>query len=184
MARTTYTPKFKFNVVLELLRSEKSEAEVARAFDVHPATVSRWKKQFLEQGAEVFGGSEEVKEYEERIGQLERMLGKKEVELALLKNFFFRELSLDERMELVDKHREGHGLNACLRALNVSKGTWHYRMRAVGRRRPSVRREIGRCTSPSWRSSGATRRMGTGGSDPTSKKPSGRWSTGSGSGAC
>jgi hypothetical protein len=34
----------------------------------------------------VFGGSEEVKEYEERIGQLERMLGQKEVELALLKN--------------------------------------------------------------------------------------------------
>lgn len=88
MGRKTYTPKFKFNVVLEVLKSEKSEAEVARAFDVHPATVSRWKKQFLEQGAEVFGGSEEVKEYEAQISQLERMLGKKEVELALLKNFF------------------------------------------------------------------------------------------------
>ena len=74
--------------VLEALRSEKSEAEVARAFDVYTATVSGWKTQFREQGAEVFGGSEEVKEYEEQIGQLERMLGKKEVELALLKNFF------------------------------------------------------------------------------------------------
>jgi len=83
-----YSPKFKFNVVLEVLKSEKSDAEVARAFEVHPATVSRWKKQFLEQGPEVFGGSEQVKEYEERIGQLERMLGQKEVELALLKNFF------------------------------------------------------------------------------------------------
>ena len=31
---------------------------------------------------------EEVKEYEDRIGQLERMLGQKEVEIALLKNFF------------------------------------------------------------------------------------------------
>lgn len=83
-----YSPKFKFNVVLEALRSEKSDAEVARAYDVHPATVSRWKKQFLETGPEVFGGSEEVKEYEERIGQLERMLGQKEVEIALLRNFF------------------------------------------------------------------------------------------------
>jgi hypothetical protein len=36
----------------------------------------------------VFGGSEEVKAYEQRISQLERMLGQKEVELALLRNFF------------------------------------------------------------------------------------------------
>lgn len=83
-----YSPQFKFNVVLEALKSEKSDAEVARAYEVHPATVSRWKKHFLEHGAEVFGGSEEVKVYEERIGQLERMLGQKEVEIALLKNFF------------------------------------------------------------------------------------------------
>lgn len=38
-------------------------------------------------------------------------------------------MSLDERIGLVDEHREEHGLNACLRALSVSKGTWHYRMR-------------------------------------------------------
>ena len=36
---------------------------------------------------------------------------------------------MDERIELVATHREEHGLNACLRALGVSKGTWHYRMR-------------------------------------------------------
>ena len=83
-----YSPKFKFNVVLEALKSEKSDAEVARAYDVHPATVSRWKSEFMERGAEVFGGTEEVKAYEDRIGQLERMLGQKEVEIALLKNFF------------------------------------------------------------------------------------------------
>lgn len=83
-----YSPKFKFNVVLEVLKTDKSDAEVARAYEVHPVTVSRWKREFLERGAEVFGGSEEVKEYEDRIGQLERMLGQKEVEIALLKNFF------------------------------------------------------------------------------------------------
>jgi len=36
---------------------------------------------------------------------------------------------LDEKIELVDEHRGEHGLNACLRALGVSKGMWHYRMR-------------------------------------------------------
>ena len=83
-----YSAQFKFTVVLEALKGEKAEGEIARAYEVHPVTLSRWKKQFMEYGAEVFGGSEEVKTYEARIGQLERMLGQKEVELALLRNFF------------------------------------------------------------------------------------------------
>jgi len=36
---------------------------------------------------------------------------------------------LDERIELVEAHRDTYGLNRCLEALDVSKGTWHYRMR-------------------------------------------------------
>jgi transposase len=83
-----YSAQFKFTVVLEAFSGEKAEGEIARAYGVHPVTLSRWKKQFLGHGAEVFGGSEEVKAYETRIGQLERMLGQKEVELALLRNFF------------------------------------------------------------------------------------------------
>jgi len=55
-----YSPKVKFTVVLEVLKSEKSDAEVARAFDVHPATLSRWKQAFLEKGPEVFGGSKQA----------------------------------------------------------------------------------------------------------------------------
>ena len=58
-----------------------------RAYQVHPITLSKWKKEFLEKGAEVFGGGEEVRASEQKISKLERMLGQKEVELALLKNF-------------------------------------------------------------------------------------------------
>ena len=53
---------------------------------MHPVTVSQWKKHFEEHGAEVFGGKEEVKQYEKQVSELERMVGKKEVEIALLKN--------------------------------------------------------------------------------------------------
>lgn len=37
-------------------------------------------------GAEVFEGKEGVKAYEKKVAELERMLGQKEVEIALLKN--------------------------------------------------------------------------------------------------
>ena len=82
-----YSPSFKAQVVLELLETDKSAAEVARAYDVHPHTVHRWKTTFKENMADVFGGDEELKEYEKKIADLEQLLGKKEVEIALLKNF-------------------------------------------------------------------------------------------------
>jgi len=86
---TKYSPAFKFRVVLEVLKAEGkgTEAQVARAYGVHPVTLARWKRHFLEHGAEVFGGKEEVKAYEKKVAELERMLGQKEVEIALLKNF-------------------------------------------------------------------------------------------------
>ena len=44
-----YGPAFKFKVVLEALRAEGRgvEAEVARAYGIHPVTLSNWKRQFL-----------------------------------------------------------------------------------------------------------------------------------------
>ena len=83
----SYTAKFKFQVVVETLKTERKDAEVARAFGVHPVTLSRWKAQFLEHGPEIFSGKEAAQHYERKIAELERLLGRKEVELALLKNF-------------------------------------------------------------------------------------------------
>jgi len=82
-----YSPKFKAQVVIEVLRSDQTEAEVARAYDVHPNTVNRWKEEFLDNASDVFGGDEQLKEYEQKVSELEQLLGKKEVEIALLKNF-------------------------------------------------------------------------------------------------
>jgi transposase-like protein len=87
MANKQYSASFKFQVVLEALTSEKADAEVARAYDVHPVTLSKWKKQFKEDGSKVFGGDDELKKCEKKIADLERMVGKKEVEIAMLKNF-------------------------------------------------------------------------------------------------
>lgn len=85
-----YTSKFKFQLVLEALQREGAGAEIARACGVHPVTLSKWKKEFREKGAGVFGGSEEVQQYEKRVAGLERMVGQKEVGIALLTNFLKR----------------------------------------------------------------------------------------------
>ena len=85
--RKSYSAEFKFQVVVEALPSDRTDAQIARAYKVHPVTLSNWKKQFQENGAKVFGGDNEIKNKEKKIAKLERMVGQKEVEIALLKNF-------------------------------------------------------------------------------------------------
>lgn len=82
-----YSPQLKFQVVMEVLTGEKSLAQVAKAYNIHPNTVSAWKRAFIEKGPELFGQEGTVKEYEQRIAELEQLVGKKEVEIALLKGF-------------------------------------------------------------------------------------------------
>lgn len=82
-----YQPKVKFKVVLEALESDKSVAQVAREYDIHPNTVHKWIDAFKENGQEVFSKDGEIKELEQKISELEQLVGQKEREIALLKNF-------------------------------------------------------------------------------------------------
>ncbi|GIW91334.1 MAG: hypothetical protein KatS3mg109_1766 [Pirellulaceae bacterium] len=76
--------------MLEALTGEKTPGQIAKAYGVHANTVGLWRKTFLERGPELFSEATVVKEYERRIAELEQLLGKKEVEIALLKNFLGR----------------------------------------------------------------------------------------------
>ncbi len=82
-----YTAKFKFQVILELLKGSKTIGQIARAYGVHPITISHWKKEFMKEGPELFSQKTTIHEYERKIQELERLIGHKEVEIALLKNF-------------------------------------------------------------------------------------------------
>lgn len=90
MARKRYSPKLKFQVVLEALTGEKTPGQIAKQYGIHPNSVGLWKKQLMERGAEIFAEDDSVQEYERRLADLEQLLGKKEVEIALLKNFLGR----------------------------------------------------------------------------------------------
>ena len=85
-----YSAKLKFQVVTELLTGDKTPGQVAKAYGVHPNTVNAWKKAFLEKGPEIFSQDNIIAEYERRIAELERLVGRKELEIALLKNFLGR----------------------------------------------------------------------------------------------
>ena len=85
-----YSPKLKFQIAMEVLRDSKRSSQVAKAYGVHPNSVNKWTRTVLEEGPELFAKDGAVAEYERRIAELERLLGQKEVQIALLKNFLGR----------------------------------------------------------------------------------------------
>src|SRR5664279_1164179 len=95
MSRTRqhYTPEFKFQVVLEVLREEQTVNEIAVKHQIHPNLVTRWKTEFLETGPKaVFERSKLADEAErqkaaaeENEAKLFQEIGKLTTQLAWLK---------------------------------------------------------------------------------------------------
>jgi transposase-like protein len=77
-------------VVIEALKGEKTPGQIAKAYGVHANSVGIWKHWFIERGPALFERGEVAKDGERRVAELEQLLGKKEVEIALLKNFLGR----------------------------------------------------------------------------------------------
>ena len=54
--RKKHKPEFKARVALEALRGDKTVAELAQHYQVHPTMINQWKRQLVEQAATAFAG--------------------------------------------------------------------------------------------------------------------------------
>lgn len=54
-SRRTHSPAFKAKVALAAVKGEKTLAELAQQYDVHPNQITTWKNQLLDGAAGVFG---------------------------------------------------------------------------------------------------------------------------------
>lgn len=52
--RRTHTPTFKAQVALAALREDKTLAELAKQFGLHPNQITDWKRQLVEHAADAF----------------------------------------------------------------------------------------------------------------------------------
>ena len=55
--RRNHTPAFKAKVALAAIKGDRTLAQLAEQFDVHPNQVTSWKAQLEGGAADVFGGS-------------------------------------------------------------------------------------------------------------------------------
>ncbi|RAQ92316.1 transposase [Burkholderia pseudomallei] len=53
--RRTHSAAFKAKVALAAVKGERTLAELAQQFDVHPNQITEWKRQLQERAADVFG---------------------------------------------------------------------------------------------------------------------------------
>jgi transposase-like protein len=85
--RRIFDAQFKFETVLEALRSEKSAAQICRERDINENLLSRWKQEFVSKGPEVFekNGQRADGEVAARVAELERLVGRQALELEILK---------------------------------------------------------------------------------------------------
>ena len=77
-----YSPEFKFKIVMELLRQEKTQTEISQQYGMPPCTLRAWLNQFLENGESVFTGrkqdktfKDEIKSKEKEIDELHKTVG-------------------------------------------------------------------------------------------------------------
>ena len=54
--RRIHTPAFKAQVAVAALREDRTLAELAKHFELHPTQIVKWKRQLLDHAAEAFGG--------------------------------------------------------------------------------------------------------------------------------
>ena len=85
--RKRYDGSFKARVALEAIRGDRTVAEIAAAYGVHPNQISKWKKQALDELPKIFSGRYEKTEAQgkELTDQLYQQIGRLKVELDWLK---------------------------------------------------------------------------------------------------
>ncbi|MGL5583701.1 MAG: transposase [Cetobacterium sp.] len=80
MARKSYSPEFKFAVVLEALKERKTLQEIASENRIAPSQISRWVDEFKSAGISVFSkdmsSSKKIELLEEQQHELYAKIGK------------------------------------------------------------------------------------------------------------
>lgn len=86
--RKKYSAEFKLKAVLEILKGEKTAAQLSGELEVHPLVLSDWKKRFKEGASEIFEKprkASKTKDEEKEKSELYEQIGKLKMELEWLK---------------------------------------------------------------------------------------------------
>ena len=84
LSRRTFTKEFKLAAV-QRLEQGVSTGEVARALEVNPNVLHRWRREFRQGPGNAFPGNGQRRWSEGRVAELERKIGRQALEIDFLK---------------------------------------------------------------------------------------------------
>lgn len=84
--RRNHSPTFKAQVAMAALKGDKTLAELAQQFDVHPNQITDWKSQLMERAAQVFGDSAAPTSAEPDLTKLHAKIGQLTLENDFLES--------------------------------------------------------------------------------------------------
>ena len=96
LSRRRFTTEFK-QAAIQRLEMGASMAEVARAFEVNPNVLHRWRREFRQGPGNAFPGLGKRRWEEGGLAQLERKIGQQALEIDFLKGCLQR---IDEQRKL------------------------------------------------------------------------------------
>ncbi len=82
--RRQYSAEFKVRVVLDMISGKKGLMEASREYGIKDTVLSRWKQEFLQRAPQLFEAPKS-EEQNERIAELERMVGRLTMQLDMAK---------------------------------------------------------------------------------------------------
>ncbi|MDN7742391.1 IS3 family transposase [Burkholderia cenocepacia] len=128
--RRTHSAAFKAKVALAAVKGERTLAELAQQFDVHPNQITEWKRQLQERAADVFGaGGAPSNEPPVDLRSLHAKIG----QLALENGFFKRRArqgGIAERKEMIDR-THALPISQQARLVGVARSSVYYRPQPV-----------------------------------------------------
>jgi transposase len=90
MGRTPrkFTAEFKAKVVLDMLTNNKSLSQASREYGIKDSVLSRWRQEFVERAPQLFEQPNNQRSSEERVAELERMVGRLAMQVEAAKKVF------------------------------------------------------------------------------------------------
>ena len=131
--RTNYSAAFKSKLVLEVLKNEKTLAEIASANNITPKNLQNWKKIFLENAEIAMEPSKAVKEYKEELSvaqeqneMLTKIVGKMTVEKEWLEKKL-KSLGLSDKKQLIEPKLTHVSLSQQCTLLGLNRSSFYYK---------------------------------------------------------